>query len=190
MTDLAPLHDFEEEISREAKEPWVIRDAGSVNWTFERIAESEAQVASIEAQKAEAIRRIEERAAKLEEQARARRGYFFAKLAEYAQRERAFLTSGRRRSYDFLSGRLGWRAHKARLKVIDKTALADWLVTQPVELSRVKVEPEMLQLQALFATTGEIPPGCEVEEAHEDFYIQPHPLEMEPAPEPKELEEP
>lgn len=153
--------------------PETIRD---VEWCLECVAESEAEVAAIEAQLADVKLRAEARAERLMENAKRRAVYFEGRAAEFAEANREDFLVGKKKSRDFLSGRIGWRKKGGKLKVEDKDALAAWLTTQDAKFYRVKVEPEMSELQAHAKATGEVPPGTAWEEEHDEIYIEAVPL--------------
>ena len=75
------------------------------------------------------------------------------------------LTKGKSKTIDLPTGQITWRKAGGKLTIIDKDALAAWAVEQGPEagLFRVKTEPEMRAIQALFAKTGELPPGTDFE---------------------------
>lgn len=150
-----------------------ITDRQTADWAMRRKAECEVELDEIRGQFEAAVATLVARRDKII--ARAERGavYFTGLLTEYAQAHRADLVRGTRKSADLMHGRIAYRSTPERLKVADKDALAAWLATQPVErgLYRVKLEPEMRELGDLFKTTGEIPPGCEVEVSRESITI-------------------
>jgi phage host-nuclease inhibitor protein Gam len=122
--------------------------------------------------------RIDKRAAELT--ARAERGaaFFRYRLAEYAHAQRAFLLGGgKKKSRELVGGTLGWRSRSGRLVVEDEAALNAWLERQPVEsgLYTVRVKAVMAALNAYFAGTNEIPPGCIWDPGGETFYVKVQP---------------
>jgi len=177
-TPLAPLppeiEGYTDDERPEVQGRWEIASPGDADWALSVVAESDAEVAEIERQALAAIARVEARRDALTAKA-ARRGNFFRfKLAAYAQAHRAaILGTGRRKSRDYVHGRISWRAKPERLVVEDAAALEAWLVAQPVErgLYRMKVEPEMRAIQALYAEHGECPPGCGIKVEPETISI-------------------
>jgi phage host-nuclease inhibitor protein Gam len=153
---------------------WRIESLQSADWSMRRIAECEAEAAAIDTQFEAAVARLVARRDALKSKAERGATYFRNRVAEYAERERATLLHGRRKSRDLLHGRIGWRSKAERLEVVDKDALVAWLSAQPVEsgLYRVKVEPELRALQERFKATGEIPPGCDVKPAEETIAVE------------------
>lgn len=164
-----------DDIGAETVDPaWTIKDLGSADWALSRLAECEAEAAAIDAQAEAAIERIRQRADTLKAKAAKGSNFFRFKLTEYAERERSTLLTGKKKSREFVHGKLAWRAKAERLEIVDREALVAWLSMQPVEsgLYRVKVEPEARALQDLFKTSGEIPPGCEVKPAEESLIVE------------------
>lgn len=152
---------------------WRIEDAGTADWALRRLGECEAEAAAIDAQYAAAVAHLAARRDELKAKAARGAGFFKFKLAEYAERCRASLLKGKKKSAEFLHGKIAFRSKAERLEVVDREALIEWLSSQPVEsgLYRVKVEPEMRALQDLFRASGEIPPGTEAQPAEETVTI-------------------
>jgi phage host-nuclease inhibitor protein Gam len=153
---------------------WRIPDLAAADWALRRLAECEEEAAEVDRQASAAIQAIRARAEELKAKSERGAGYFRFQLTLYAETHRTDLLPGKKKSRDFIHGRIGFRSSPERLKVADKDALAAWLAVQPVEqgLYRVKLEPEMRALNEQFKTTGEIPPGCEVEPSRETTTIE------------------
>lgn len=151
-----------------------VENLQTADWCLRRIAECEAEAAAIDEQYAAAVAALTERRDALKAKAARGAGFFRFKLTEYAERERGSLLKGKKKSHDFLHGRIAFRSKAERLEVVDRAALAEWLSMQPVEegLYRVRVEPEMRALQERFRATGEVFPGCEVKPAEETISIE------------------
>jgi phage host-nuclease inhibitor protein Gam len=153
---------------------WQIETLASADWALQRMAECEAEAEEIDRQAAAAIERIRKRAEELKAKAARGAGFFRFKLEQYAETHRAaLLGGGKKKSRDFVHGRVGWRQHKGKLVVQDAAALEAWLLAQPVEagLYRMKVEPEKRALNEHFEKVGEIPPGCTYEPGREEITI-------------------
>jgi phage host-nuclease inhibitor protein Gam len=155
---------------------WAPRSIRDVEWALECIAESKAEVADIDAQLEDLITRAKARAEKIKGPAQNRIAFFSGRVAEFAEGHKGDLLVGKKKSRDFLSGRIGWRKKGGKLVVADKAALADWLSTQDPALYRVEVKPEMKALQELAATQGIIPPGCDFEPERDEVYVEAAPL--------------
>lgn len=151
--------------------PVTIRD---VEWALECVAESEAEIASIDAQLADVVKRAEARATKLKAMAERRASYFRGRVAEFAEANRGDLLVGTKKSRDFIAGRISWRKSGGRLRVTDKKELEAWLLTQPVEagLFRMKIEPEMRAIQEAAKRDGLVPPGTEFEPEHDTIHVE------------------
>ena len=158
----------------EVERGWQIETVTSADWALQRLAECEAEAAEVDRQAEAAIERIRKRAAELKLRASRGAGFFRFKLTEYAETHRsALLGTGKKKSRDFVHGRIGWRQHKGKIVVQDAAALETWLLEQPVEagLYRTKVEPEKRALTEWFEKTDTLPPGCVYEPGREELTI-------------------
>lgn len=170
----AEIAEYEDDSNPEVKGlAFRVETLQTADWCLRRIAECEAESAEVDRQAAEAIAAIGKRAADLKEKAERGAAYFRFQVARFAEEQRDSLLKGKKKSVDCIHGRIQFRSSPERLKVVDKDALADWLASQPVEagLYRVKLEPEMRALQDQFKSTGEVPPGTEVEVSRESITI-------------------
>ena len=137
------------------------------------LGEVEAEIAAIEASAAAFIDPIAKRRDALKAAAQRRANFKRLGLEEYAKLHRSDIVRGGKKSRDLIAGTIGFRSKSERLVVVDRPALIAWLETQPdPSLYRVKVEPEMAKLQALFRTTGVLPPGCDMEPESETVHIE------------------
>jgi phage host-nuclease inhibitor protein Gam len=169
-----PIATYEDESDPEVRGGWQIETAASVDWALQRIAECEAEADAIDVQADAAIKRINERRGELKAKAARGAGFFRFKIQEYATKHRSALLTGKKKSRDYVHGRVGFRQKGGRLEVRDREALLAWLASQPVEegLYRMKLEPEMKEIQSRFKSAGEIPPGCEFVPEYEDVEIK------------------
>jgi phage host-nuclease inhibitor protein Gam len=153
---------------------WLIADLGSADWALSRVIECQAEAEEIDRQAEAAIARIRKRAEALKEKAARGEAFFRARLIMFAETHREELLTGKKKSREFVHGRIGWRKKAERLVVKDLKALLAWLATQPVEagLYRVRLEPELRALQERFKACGEIPAGCDVEPETETVEIK------------------
>jgi phage host-nuclease inhibitor protein Gam len=168
------IEGYEDEQEPSVRGPWRIDSLSDADWALSRLAECEAEADEIERQAEATIQRVRARAAELKAKAERGAGFFRFKLLEYAEAHRADILHGKKKSRDFLHGRIGWRKAGGGLAVTDKEALGAWLRAQPIEsgLYRVKVEPEMAAIQAVFRETGEVFPGCEPKPETETIHIE------------------
>jgi len=169
-----PIASYVDESDPAVQGGWQITTLTSADWALARLAECHAEQDEIDKQAAESIRRIKERAEALKAKAARGVGFFRFKLIAWAEARRAdILGGGKKKSRDFLHGRIGWRTKAGRLQVENDKALAEWLATQPIEsgLYRQKLVPEMKALQAACQRDGIIPPGCTYVTEHEDIYV-------------------
>lgn len=169
-----PIATYEDASDPEVRGAWKIETAASVDWALQRVAECEAEAGAIDAQADAAIERINARRAELKERAARGSNFFRFKLTEYAMHHRSALLTGKKKSRDFVHGRVGFRQKGGRLEVRDREALIAWLASQPVEegLYRMRLDPEMKAIQARFKIAGEIPPGMEFIPEYEDVVIE------------------
>jgi phage host-nuclease inhibitor protein Gam len=153
---------------------WRIPDLAAADWALRRLAECEEEAAEVDRQAAAAIEAIRARAEELKTRSERGASYFRFQLTLFAETKRADLLAGKKKSRDFVHGRLGFRSSPERLRVADPEALEGWLLAQPVEagLYRMKIAPEMRALNDLLKTSGEVPPGCEVEASRETITIE------------------
>ena len=153
---------------------WRVSDLAAADWALRRMAECAAEQEEIDRQAAEAIQAIEKRAAALKAKAERGCAYFRFQLTRFAEEHRDTLVAGKKKSRDFVHGRIQFRSSPERLKVADPAELEGWLLAQPIEkgLYRLKVEADKRALSDLFKATGEIPPGCEVEVSRESVTIE------------------
>jgi phage host-nuclease inhibitor protein Gam len=166
---------YEDSQDPAVKGSWEITTATSADWALARAAECQAEADAIDAQYAAAVARLAKRRDELK--ARAERGsrYFEFKLAVWAEKNRGSLLKGKSKSAHLLHGTIGWRKKGGRLVVTDKDALVAWLATQPIEagLYRMKLEPEMSEIQSLCRNLGEVPPGTTFDVERDEFYVKP-----------------
>lgn len=175
--DLLPpeIESYEDSENPEVRGRWQIDSLQSADWALARLAECEAEAAEIDRQARAAIERVKARAEEIKAKAARGAGFFRFKLTAYAETHRtALLGTGKKKSRDFLHGRIGWRAKPERIQVDDPAALEAWLLAQPVEagLYRMKVEPEMAEIQRRFKEREEVPPGCSIKVEPESIEIK------------------
>jgi phage host-nuclease inhibitor protein Gam len=170
----AEIAGYEDSENPEVRGAWQIETLQSADWALARLAECEAEAAEIDRQAKAAIERVKARAEDLKAKAGRGANFFRFKLLAYAERHRtAILGAGKKKSRDFMHGKIGWRSKPERLEVENAAELEAWLVAQPVEagLYRQKIEPEMAELQRRFKENGEIPPGMKI-------HIEPESIEI------------
>jgi phage host-nuclease inhibitor protein Gam len=174
MDDMDDIELYQDEENPGVRETWSIQDLGSVDWALRRKAECTREAVEIELQARAAIEAIKRRAEALMCKALRASDFFEMKLQEWAEHHRDQLGQGKKKSRDFVHGRIGTRSKGGKLVVTDKTALETWLRSQPPErgLCRIKVEANMKAVQDLFKAQGEIPPGCDVDPERDEIYIQ------------------
>ena len=164
-----PPGESSEEIT--AKGPWQIEGPDSCDWALGKLAEARAQAEEIERQAEAARSVVESRRATILKRIGAEVAFFESAILTYATTHRGEIVSGRRKSRDYLHGRISFRSTPGRLVIEDADALAKWLDTRSIEegLSRVKTEPIKAALDAYFARTNDLPPGCKYQNPTESI---------------------
>jgi len=155
-------------------ETWTIQDLATADWALSRIADLEREIAENESLAETAIARIKLRTELLNERASKGLAFFRSRIEGYAQANREHLIPGKKKTRSLLHGSISWRSTPERLKVVDASATLTWAQTQPIEagLIRIKEELDKPALNALFKSTGEMPPGTELEPAKEELQIK------------------
>jgi phage host-nuclease inhibitor protein Gam len=174
MTDA--LIEYQDETDPTVRGPWEIENLGTLAWALERMGELTAETQENDALKLQAIARLEARVTQLNARAKGGIEFFRARILSYMARARPeLLKGGKKKSRALPSGTIGWRSKGGRLVVQDEDAALAWAKEQPVEADfvRVKFELNRKALAELFKTTGEVPPGCDVEAEYDDPYIDP-----------------
>jgi hypothetical protein len=174
-----PEPEYQDDDRPEVKGPWVPVTRVDFDWAFERLSQCQAEADGIDEQYEAWVKRAEKRRDELKERARRGVHFFEGRIRMGAQAGREFLLRGKSKTAKFLHGEVSWRRLGGRLTVSDPKALADWLVTQPVEsgLWRQEIKPEMKALQAHCKATGEVPPGCVYGEEYEEIYVKSEPAD-------------
>lgn len=161
---------------------WVVASIRDLEFALECIGESRAEMDSIDAQQADAFARIKARADMLKEKALRRVTYFEGRAAEYLEAHRSEILIGKKKSREFIGGKVAWRAKGGRLIVTNKDELAAWLTTQDdPTLMRVTVAPDMKALQDMAHTKGIVPPGTDWDPERDELHIESVPLPTLPS---------
>lgn len=169
----AAVEEFYEEV--EAGPGWHIGDIESLDWALSRIADLQREIAENERVAEAAKIRIDSRTALLN--ARAVRGveFFEGRIREYALLHRKdLLGGGKKKSRTLAHGSVGWRNRGGGFKCNDKDSLLAWARQQPVELGfvRLKEEADWSAIKAYCETSGEVPPGVDVEPEAEELQVK------------------
>jgi phage host-nuclease inhibitor protein Gam len=166
--------DYVDEENPEVRGPWKIQNLTSVDWALRRLGECEAEVSAIKAQAAAAIAAIDHRAGVLIQKAQGGAAFFGFKILQWAEHHPEEIHRGKTKHRAFIHGRVGTKKKGGLLKVTDKEALVTWLRSQDPGLGfwRVKIEPEMKDLQDEYKKNGVVPPGMEVEEERDEIYVE------------------
>jgi phage host-nuclease inhibitor protein Gam len=151
---------------------WSPKNKNDVEWALEEAARSQGEIDAINAQLKDLIARATIRAGQLMLTAENRKAFFLGRVAEWAAPRREELLVGKKKSVDFLAGRVGWRLKTGRLVVTEKLALNEWLADQEPRFYRVVLEPQMKELQAQTKIDGIIPPGCTYNEEMDELFVE------------------
>ena len=159
----------------EESQPWRIDGVEALAWAMERLAKAEDERSKVLEIFNAYAKRLDGWKQDRLDAIEAGTAYLTAEVARYSTEHRKELVKGKTKSIDLPAGTVSWRKAGGKLTVTDKDALAAWAVEQGPEagLFRVKTEPEMRAIQALFAKTGELPPGTDFEPETETISIKP-----------------
>lgn len=179
--ELVPEYVDEEDPTVRSGGPWRIETVTHLDWAMSRLAALQLELADLADQERARVEAIEQRAAMLAERVQPGIAFFESQIAAYASSHRGtLLGGGPKKSRTVLHGTVGWREKPGKLVVKDAAALDAWLQTKGPDsgLYRIKLEPEMDALKALYAKEKAIPPGCEWVEKEDTFYVKTQSLEI------------
>ena len=100
----------------------------------------------------------------------------FGALVESIVRTAIVAAGGKKKSVNFLTGRAGFRSKKATIKVVDPDQFIAWYFQQPDDIRKELHEcfdmkvARKTPIVDYHHSTGDIPDGCELVEAHDSFY--------------------
>lgn len=166
---------YQDEENPSVGHAWRIEGLDSADWALRRLGDLEQEIAENEAIAARRIEEIRIRTALLNERAMKGVAFFRARLTDYAERARSeLLKGGKTKTRHLPSGSIAWRKKGGGLVKADAEALLAWAREQPIEaeLVRIKEEPAWDAIKRRFETTGEVPPGCDVEPEREEISIK------------------
>jgi phage host-nuclease inhibitor protein Gam len=153
---------------------WAIRTPADADWALSRIGHLQREQQENEAMLREAVARLEARVATLNGRLQHGVRFFEWKLGLYARDNReAIVGTGKKKSRNYLHGRIGWRKKGGGLKVVDEAALLKWCQEQPPEAGvlRITEAPALKAVKELVEKTGELPPGVEQEDERDELYF-------------------
>ena len=151
---------------------WAVRSVADVNFAFSCKLESEAEIASIDAQLADLVAQATARADSIKAKHQSRAAFFTARLVDYVEAHKGELLIGKKRSHEFLAGTVSWRKKAAKVVVTDKAALVEWLSQNgDPALMRVTVAPDLKAIDASIQATGVLPPGLDLEPESETLTV-------------------
>lgn len=175
MSEPVPAVEYQDEEDEAVRGVWAPKSEVDLEFCLRRLGECQAEIAKHkEAYNAE-VTRLEMRLEQLNAKAQRGATFFQSVLHNYVQAHRGELLTGKKKSRDFLHGRVGFRANGGGLEVVDKEALLAWVRQQPVELGflRITEAPALDEIKRHFKACGEVPPGTDVKPEGEKFYCEP-----------------
>ena len=171
------------------KGPWQPETIRDVEWCLERLGDSEAERAEIDAQAKAAIEAIEKRRDAITNRLERRAEWFDHLLEEWARSHRDEIVKVKRKSRELLGGTIGFRSKAEKVVILDEAAVIAWAEQHHLEFLDMRPKLDKRALSAFVLSTGEVPPGCDVEVANEAVHITPNPLPTVTTPKaPKEIE--
>jgi len=175
LAPVDPADVYEDAERPEVGPAWQVRTLGDADWCLERMAALEREQRENTEAAEERIEMIRARNENLN--ARLARGveFFRRRLQTFADAHRdELLMGGKKKSRALMHGSIGWRKAGGGLVVKDEAALLEWARKQPVEAEvlRVTEAPAIGAIKALFRTTGEVPPGADVEPERDEFQVK------------------
>jgi phage host-nuclease inhibitor protein Gam len=171
---------------------WSIPDLATLEWALERLSAVKAQIRENDELTKQALERFQLRVESLKRAPLAQAEFLETAILAYATGHRAeLLKGGKKKSREFPGGTVGWRKGGGRLQVLDEAKALEWAKQQPLELGLYHVEVKLSKsgLSEYFKTSGEVPPGCDVDEETETAYVKPAELVLDVGPMPKLLPE-
>jgi phage host-nuclease inhibitor protein Gam len=151
-------------------------DLSGYEFALRCAGESQAAIAAWEAAAKAAHDAIDARLADLKAKEEPRIAFFMGRVAEAAERDKDTLLLGKKRSREFLAGKVAWRRKPAKVVIDDRAALVDYLTKNgDPDLVRVKVEPDLKAIQDRFAKDGVLLPGTSFESERDELSVEPLP---------------
>lgn len=157
---------------------FAIENKGAADWALSRMCEIQEYLADVDAQAKLATDRIAQRVTELKRAPSNDLAFMQGALLDYAAgHKEALLGAGRKKSCDFVHGRIGWRKKGGKLKVTDPDQLREWAIAEAAKdptqgLVRVKIEPAVDAIKAYVAERQMVPPGMEWEDERDEAYVQ------------------
>ena len=171
----------------ETHEGWRIDGLSSLDWALGKLGAAEAELAALVELRNRAVNRLDAQVKLAGSAARHAVEYFTAQVAVYCGAHREELLTGKKKSRALPCGTVGWRAKGGRLQVVDEDAVAAWATAQAVA-GIVTMRPviDKAALTKHLDATGEVPPGCTLEDATDELYIKPAEIGLRLGSEPPE----
>lgn len=152
-----------EEVVIAVPERFAVIDAQSANWVVRKVMESRAYAVSVREWAARETRRAEN-----EERFFMMR--FGAQLHAWAREQ--LPNAQKRKSICLPAGTLGFRHEPLKLEVSDEDALLAWCQAHLPEAIATELRVRKSVVANNLSATGELPPGVQIAEAREKFYLK------------------
>lgn len=144
-------------------ERFAVVDAQSANWVVRKVMESRAYVENVRDWSARETRRAEN-----EERFFMMR--FGAQLHAWVREQLA--NEHKRKSICLPAGTIGFRHEPSKLEVSDEAALLAWCQVHLPEAIATELRVRKSIVADNLSATGELPPGVQIIEAREKFYLK------------------
>lgn len=158
------------------QERWSIGNVAELDWAMKRLAEFRKMVAQNNAVEAANIARVKAVTQRLNESMAGDIAFFSGQIEQYVRANRlALIGSGKKKSRTFVHGTVAFRKSGGHPVITDKELLFQWAMSQPVEANVIRLKTELAwdTIKSMVEkTTGEIPPGVDIEPETESFKIE------------------
>jgi hypothetical protein len=151
-----------------APEGFSVRDEGTANWLIRKVLEARHYAEQVASWAQRELRRAER-----EEQFLLYR--FGQQLEDWTRRQLAApedMASRGRKSIHLPAGSVGFRREPAKLLIVDERALTEWCRVHLPSATAVVQHVHKAAVKEHVAATGELPPGAELREGGERFFIK------------------
>lgn len=152
------------------------RTIEDVEKALEWAGEAEREIAEVQARLDAHLAAVRQRALTMTDQPNRRLNGLTARVEAWAEAHRSEVVRGKSKTRQLLTGSISFRATPEKVVIKDEAAFLAWAQAERLDLVVAKVVPDKKALNAYFAKSGEIPPGCDVEPASESITVKLSPL--------------